>query len=76
MSEMTADFDLSSVFRTVAAAIPDSPFMVWRDRRFSYGEIDSRADGVGHFLQTRGLGCLKERSVLQGHESGQDHLGI
>ncbi|MGK2853419.1 MAG: AMP-binding protein [Microbacteriaceae bacterium] len=69
-------FNLSSVFSTVAAAIGDQPFLVWRDRRFSYAEFDARVDGFAHFLAAAGLGCHTERDTLHGHESGQDHLGI
>jgi fatty-acyl-CoA synthase len=76
---MTSDgviFDLSTVFGTVAAAVPDRTFLVWRDRRLSYAEMDARVDGVAHYLAAAGLGCHTERAALQGHESGQDHLGI
>ncbi|MHA3021326.1 acyl-CoA synthetase [Mycobacterium sp. BMJ-28] len=70
------NFDLSSVFGTVAAAVPDQTFLVWRDRRFSYAEFDTRVDGVANFLVSAGLGVHTERDALAGHESGQDHLGI
>jgi acyl-CoA synthetase (AMP-forming)/AMP-acid ligase II len=70
------NFDLSSVFKTVAAAIPDATFVVWRDRRLSYGATDRRVDGVANYLAAAGLGCQSERNHLAGHQSGQDHLGI
>ena len=70
------NFDLSSVFGTVARAIGDQPFLVWRDLRLSYAEVDARVSGFANFLAQRGLGCHTERSALAGHESGQDHLGI
>jgi fatty-acyl-CoA synthase len=70
------NFDLSSVFKTVAAAIPDATFVVWRDRRLSYGAMDLRVDGVANYLAAAGLGCQSERNHLAGHQSGQDHLGI
>ncbi len=69
-------FDLSSVFRTVAGAIGEQTFLVWRDRRFNYAEFDARVDGFAHFLAAAGFGCHTERDTLDGHESGQDHLGI
>ena len=61
-------FDLSSVFRTVAGAIGDQTFLVWRDRRFNYAEFDARVDGFAHFLASAGLGCHTERDNLDGHE--------
>ncbi|MGU3501429.1 acyl-CoA synthetase [Mycobacterium sp. C31M] len=69
-------FNLSSVFSTVARAIGDQTFLVWRDRRLSYAEFDARVDGFARFLTAQGLGCHTERAGLAGHESGQDHLGI
>lgn len=76
MSDGGVSFDLSTVFKTVAEAVPDNTFLVWRDRRLSYAESDARVDGVAHYLTSVGLGCHTERDRLQGHESGQDHLGI
>jgi 3-oxocholest-4-en-26-oate---CoA ligase len=72
----TTDFNLSSVFGSVAKAVPDRTMLLWRGRRFSYAEMDSRIDGVAHYLASLGLGCHTEREHLSGHESGQDHLGI
>ena len=69
-------FDLSTVFRTVAEAIPDNDILIWRDRRLTYAQMDARIDGVAHYLASRGLGCHTERNELAGHESGQDHIGL
>jgi fatty-acyl-CoA synthase len=70
------NFNLSDVFGTVAAAIPDQTFLVWRGRRFTYGELDARVTGFANYLTSQGLGAHTERDALAGHESGQDHLGI
>lgn len=69
-------FDLSTVFRTVADNIPDSPVMIWRDLRLTYAAMDARIDGVAHYLVRQGLGCHTERDELAGHQSGQDHVGL
>jgi acyl-CoA synthetase (AMP-forming)/AMP-acid ligase II len=69
-------FNLSDVFGAVAKAIPDQTFLVWRDRRLSYADVDARVDGFANYLASVGLGCHTERDSLEGHESGQDHLGI
>lgn len=71
-----ANFDLSTVFRTVATAIPDQRVLIWRDLRLTYAQMDARIDGVAHYLTSRGLGCHVERDQLAGHESGQDHVGL
>ena len=49
---------------------------VWRGREWTYAEMDTRVDGVAHYLASAGLGCHTERDALAGHESGQDHLGL
>ncbi|ART69764.1 acyl-CoA synthetase [Mycobacterium dioxanotrophicus] len=69
-------FNLSTVFSSVARAIPDQTFLVWRDRRLSYADFDARVDGFARYLVSAGLGVHTEREALAGHESGQDHLGI
>ncbi|WP_458316124.1 acyl-CoA synthetase [Mycolicibacterium brisbanense] len=69
-------FNLSTVFSSVARAIPEQTFLVWRDRRLSYADFDARVDGFAHYLVSAGFGVHTERDALAGHESGQDHLGI
>ena len=69
-------FNLSTVFSTVAAAVPDQVVLVWRDRRVTYAEMDARATGLAALLVEHGLGSHVGREELAGHESGQDHLGI
>jgi acyl-CoA synthetase (AMP-forming)/AMP-acid ligase II len=69
-------FNLSTVFSSVARAIGDQTFLVWRDRRLSYADFDTRVDGFARYLVSVGLGVHTERDALAGHESGQDHLGI
>ena len=69
-------FDLSSVFSTVANAVPDQEMLVWRERRLTYSEVDRRIDALAAYLHTAGLGSHTERKHLARHESGQDHLGI
>ena len=69
-------FNLSTVFRTVAEAIPDQTVLIWRDLRLTYAQMDARIDGVAHYLVSRGLGCHIERDRLAGHQSGQDHVGL
>ena len=76
MGADTPSFNLSEVFAAVAREIPDQTYLVWRDRRLTYAEFDSRVDGFAHYLRSAGLGCHTERHALGGHESGQDHLGI
>ncbi|CAN5266920.1 acyl-CoA synthetase [soil metagenome] len=74
-----AGFNLSTVFDTVARAVPDQEAMVWRGRRLTYAVMNARVDGLAHYLVEQGLGCHTERTAetgLEGHQSGQDHLGV
>ncbi|MFM9035930.1 MAG: acyl-CoA synthetase [Mycobacterium sp.] len=70
------DFDLSTVFRTVARTIPDNRVMIWRDQELSYAQMDARIDGIAHYLAGQGLGAHTERDQLANHQSGQDHMGL
>ncbi|MCZ4498503.1 MAG: AMP-dependent synthetase and ligase [Marmoricola sp.] len=73
---MVTEFNLSRVFATVAAAVPDNEALVWRDRRLTYGAMDARITGIAHYLATRGLGRHTSRAGLAGHEIGQDTVGL
>jgi len=72
----TTEFNLSKVFATVAAAVPDNEALIWRDRRLTYGAMDTRITGVAHYLATHGLGRHTGRADLEGHEIGQDTVGL
>lgn len=79
MTAMTATatgFNLSTVFATVARAVPDQEVMVWGSRRLRYREMNDRIDGVARYLAAQGLGCHTPRSELAGHQSGQHHVGL
>lgn len=57
MADTAADpvnFDLATVFRTIAATIPDHEVLVWRDKRFTYAQLAARVDGVTNFLVSQG----------------------
>jgi acyl-CoA synthetase (AMP-forming)/AMP-acid ligase II len=69
-------FNLSTVFATLVKALPDHRVLIWRGREWTYAQLDARVDGVAHYLASAGLGCHIERDHLQGHESGQDHIGL
>ena len=73
---MSTGFNLSSVFATVAAAVPEQEVLVHGDLRLTYAQVQAHADGFARFLASRGLGCHTERDALAGHESGQDHVGL
>ncbi len=67
---------LADVHEAIAATRPDEECLVFRDRRFTWAEVTERTRRMANHLVGRGLGCRVERSELEGHESGQDHLAI
>ncbi|MGH3634416.1 MAG: AMP-binding protein, partial [Mycobacterium sp.] len=76
MTTASTDFNLSTVFATVAEALPHHTMLVWRNRRLTYADVNARVDGFARYLVSAGLGCHTERDQLAGHESGQDHLAL
>jgi fatty-acyl-CoA synthase len=74
--DSATSFNLSTLFNAIAQAIPDQTFLIWRDKRLTYRDVNSRVDGIAHYLRSLGLGCQIERTHLAGHESGQDHLAL
>jgi acyl-CoA synthetase (AMP-forming)/AMP-acid ligase II len=69
-------FTVSAVVEAVAAAIPERDLIVHGGRRFTYAQIVDRSNRLASYLHSCGLGCHTDRSVLAGHETGQDLLGI
>ncbi len=67
---------LADVHEAIAATRPDDECLVFRDRRFTWSEVTDRTRRFANHLVDHGLGCRVERSALEGHESGQDHLAI
>jgi fatty-acyl-CoA synthase len=71
------EFNLAQVFRAIAQGINDRPCVIYRDRMFTYGEIDRRTDGLSRYFADSGLGAIRaSRGELEQWQSGQDHVGI
>jgi amino acid adenylation domain-containing protein len=47
-----------------AARQPDTPAVVYREQRLSYGELNERANQLAHYLRRRGVGLEKRVGVL------------
>src|ERR1700758_530014 len=69
MSSAPTGFNLSTVFATVAQAIPQHRAVIWRDREFSFAEMETRIDGFAHYLASNGLCLRTTRRTLQITES-------
>jgi 3-oxocholest-4-en-26-oate---CoA ligase len=70
------DFNLADVYEAVAAALPENDAIIWGDRRWSYRQLDERANALANVLHDAGHGAHRSREGLGGHESHQDHLAI
>ncbi len=68
--------NLGLVHQAIAARNPDRECIVTPSVRLTYAQVAERARRLANVLHAAGLGCRAERAGLQGHESGQDHLGI
>jgi 3-oxocholest-4-en-26-oate---CoA ligase len=67
---------LADVHEAIAATRPDDECLVFRDRRLTWSDVTDRTRRLANHLVDNGLGCRVERSALEAHESGQDHLAI
>ena len=76
MSDSAVEFTVPAVTAAVASAIPDRELIIQGDRRYTYAQIMERAQRLAAYLHSRGLGCHSERSALEGHEVGQDLVGL
>jgi fatty-acyl-CoA synthase len=68
--------NLALIHEAIAEAVPDRESIVTPTRRLTYGVTCERMRRLANVLHRHGLGCRRERSALENHESGQDHLGI
>ena len=76
MPDTAVEFTVPAVTAAVAAAIPNRELIIQGDRRFTYAEVMDRSRRLSAYLHSRGLGCHTERSALDGHQVGQDLVGL
>jgi 3-oxocholest-4-en-26-oate---CoA ligase len=70
------DFNMAAVHEAIAARTPDRPCIIWRDRTWTWAETTERSRRFANYLIDRGVANPVGREFLDGHESGQDHLGL
>ena len=76
MANRPGHFSFGQIHEAIAATRPDEPCLVFRDLRLSWQDVTDRTRRLANFLHSQGLGCHTDRAALEGHQSGQDHLGI
>jgi fatty-acyl-CoA synthase len=68
--------NLAAIHEAIAAVAPDRECLIFRDRRLSWSQTTDRTRRLASLLRAHGLGCHRERSELEGWESGQDHIAL
>jgi 3-oxocholest-4-en-26-oate---CoA ligase len=76
VSDSIPQFTVPAVADAVAAVIGHREFIIQGRRRYTYTQFVERSNRLAAYLHARGLGAKTERSTLDGHEVGQDLLGI
>jgi 3-oxocholest-4-en-26-oate---CoA ligase len=66
----------ATVHEAIAGVIGERPCIVWRGRTWTWNEVTDRSRRLANYLLSRGVAVPTGREFLDGHESGQDHLGI
>lgn len=72
----TVDFNMAQMHEALAASQPDRPCIIWRDKTLSWAQVTERTRRLANYLIDRGVANPVGREFLDGHESGQDHLGV
>ena len=70
------ELNLATVVDAVAQSVPDREAIVFRDKRFTYGQFNDRSRQLANLLVSSGFGCHTQRGELNTWESGQDHLAL
>jgi fatty-acyl-CoA synthase len=70
------EHNLWSLFRAVAAAVPDRDAVVGGSDRVSFAELVDRSTSVALVLEQAGLGLTRECTELEDWELGQDTVGL
>lgn len=73
---MPIEASKAAVHEAIAAVVPDRPCIVWKERTWTWSEVTDRSRRLANYLLHRGVAVPIGREFLDGHESGQDHLGI
>ena len=70
------ELNLAQINEAISQAYPTREAIVFRDKRFTYGEFEQRTRQLANLLISHGFGCHNPRSSLENWKSGQDHLGL
>lgn len=68
--------NIVTLFRAIAATLPERECIVAGERRLRYVDVDERANRFAGYLRRQGLGLRAARDTLRPWESGQDHVAL
>ena len=69
-------FNIAKAFDVLVESLADHDAIAWGERRLTFGQVAERAKRLASYLHSRGLGVRRERSELNGWESGQDAVAL
>ena len=70
------EFNLARLIAAISEAHPDRVALVHKSKQISFPTFVERYRRFGSALNASGLSCRVERSELEGHMSGQDHVAL
>ncbi|MBL4667288.1 MAG: AMP-binding protein, partial [Sneathiella sp.] len=68
--------NIAELNEAIAAKIPDREAIVFRDRRFTFRQMNERSRRLANLLLSHDVTLHKERSELENWQSGQDHVAL
>lgn len=69
-------FNLATLHERIAKAVPDRTALIFRDRTFSYADLNDRTNRFANLLLDIGVRTPQDRQILPGFKSGQDHVAL
>ena len=72
----SVEFNLARLIAAISEAHPDRVALVHKSKQISFPTFVERYRRFGSALNASGLSCRVERSELEGHMSGQDHVAL
>ncbi len=70
------ELNLAEIHESIAGAFPERPCLIWRDRTFTWAEINDRTRRFANVLGDHGFGRRRRLAECAGWESPHDHVAL
>src|SRR5436190_15142332 len=70
------ELNLAALHEAIASEVSERECLVWRDRRFSWGDVTDRSRRFAAVLREAGLGAHRPLAACEGWESPHDHVAL